>query len=71
MKEVSEVKEALPKTEPRRMTMERTQREYEYTLAQQLSEKLLSAGLISVDEFHNLSALNREKFSPYLAELMG
>lgn len=71
MTEVSEVKDAIPKAEPRRMTPERMQNEYDYTLAQTLTEKLLSAGLISIDEYDKISALNRKKFSPYLAELMG
>lgn len=61
----------IPKTEPRRMTPERMQCEYAYTLAQHMTEKLLEAGLISLEEFNKISALNRKKFSPYLVELMG
>ena len=71
MTEVSEVKDAIPKAEPRRMTPERMQAEYDYTLAQRMTEKLLQAGLISLEEFNKISALNRKRFPPYLAELMG
>ena len=71
MTEVSDAREAIPKAEPRRMTPERMQTEYSYILAQQLTAKLLSEGLISADEFDKISALNSKKFPPYLAELIG
>ena len=39
-------------------------------MAQIASEALLSAGLISMVEFNKLTQLNRDTFSPMLAEIM-
>jgi hypothetical protein len=39
-------------------------------MAQKLLEKMLGTGLISVDEFNKLTAINRETFSPLFAEIM-
>lgn len=56
--------------EPRQMTDEVMQRDLSYRFAQKFAKDLLDKGLISQGEFDKLSALNREKFSPYLAELL-
>ena len=61
-----------------KMTNSQMQKEADYYMAQKLLKQLLSAGLISLDEFdkitadelHKISALNREKFSPRLAKIM-
>lgn len=51
-------------------TEKEMQQEYGYMLAQQMTKKLLEKGLISVDEFHKITAKNRKTFSPKLAAIM-
>ena len=46
------------------------QNEYNYILAQQITKRLLEAGLITKDEFNKITAKNRESFSPVLAGIM-
>lgn len=52
------------------ITQEQLQREYDYVLAQQLLESMLKKELISVDEFNKITTLNRQTFSPALAQIM-
>ena len=59
-----------PHMTARKMTPERMQQEVDYRWAQNFTEGLLKKNLITEEEFDKLSALNRESFSPYLAELM-
>lgn len=54
----------------RAMTMEAMQKDFEYEMAQKMTKNLLDEGLISIDEYDRISALNREKFSPFYADLM-
>lgn len=51
-------------------TQEELQREYDYILAQKILKSILEKGLISGDEFNKITELNRQTFSPYLAEIM-
>lgn len=51
-------------------TEEEMQREYDYLLAQQMTETLLENGLISQEEFNKITVKNREIFSPKLAAIM-
>ena len=46
------------------------QNEYNYALAQQITKRLLEAGLITKDEFNKITAKNRESFSPLLGRIM-
>lgn len=46
------------------------QREYDYFRAQQILECMLKRCLITVDEFNKITALNRQYFSPALAQIM-
>lgn len=55
---------------PRRMTLDAMQKDFEYEMAQKLTKSLLDQGLISFDEYDRISALNREKFSPFYGDLM-
>ena len=55
---------------PRRMTLDSMQKDFEYEMAQKLTKSLLDQGLISIDEYDRISALNRVKFSPFYADLM-
>nr|WP_312059947.1 SHOCT domain-containing protein [Anaerotignum sp.] len=54
----------------KKMSQEQLQREYDYILAQKLLKSMLENGLITEDEFHKITLLNRKTFSPSLAELM-
>lgn len=55
---------------PREMTDELMQRDLSYRFAQKFAKDLFEKGLLSQGEFNKLSALNREKFSPYLSEIL-
>lgn len=46
------------------------QQDYDYFMAQETANMLLSAGLISLSEFNKLTLLNRQTFSPILVEIM-
>lgn len=51
-------------------SLEQMQNEYNYVLAQQITKRLLEAGLITKDEFNKITAKNRESFSPLLGRIM-
>lgn len=61
----------IPNAELRETTQEEVQCEFDYYRAQQVLETMFMFGMISVDEFHKISAVNRKTFSPFLAEIMG
>jgi hypothetical protein len=52
------------------ISQEKMQREADYIRAQRLLESLFEKQLISLSEFNKITALNRESFSPMLAEIM-
>lgn len=56
---------------PKTYTQEELQKEYEYTLAQNITKKMFNKGLISIDEFNKITELNRKSFSPLLGQIMG
>ena len=69
--QIIEVKDGSPikgETEP--MTEEQLQREYDFYIAESIIKMLHKEGRITEDELHKISALNRQKFSPKLAEIM-
>ena len=47
-----------------------SQNEYNYVLAQQITKRLLTKGLITEAEFNKITAKNRESFSPLLGRIM-
>lgn len=51
-------------------TQERITGDLDYRRAQEIAQKMLDGGLISVAEFNKLTAINRETFSPLFAEIM-
>lgn len=53
----------------RAMTQEAMQKDFEYELAQKITKSMYEKGLISVDELHRISALNREKFCAFYGDL--
>ena len=52
------------------ITDEQLFNDYAYIMVQKQAEMLRDNRLLSVDEFNNLSALNREKFCPFMSEVM-
>lgn len=46
------------------------QREYDYLLAEQMTEGLLTKGLITKDEYERIMAKNRRSFSPFLSKII-
>ncbi len=68
---IFEVKDGCPlKGKTEQMTEEELQREYDFHIAESIIANLYKEGKITVDELHKISALNRQKFSPRLAEIM-
>ena len=53
-----------------RPTNEEMQNEYNYSLTEQMTRKLLDRGLISVDEFDKIMAKNRRSFSPFISKIL-
>ena len=56
--------------EKKPISQEQLQHEVDYARAQQVLESMLHCGLISLSEFNKITALNRESFSPALAQIM-
>jgi len=56
--------------EAMKMTNSQMQKEADYYMAQKILKQLLTAELISLDEFDKITELNRKKFSPVLAKIM-
>ena len=52
------------------LTPEQHQNEVDYVLAQQILESMLEKGFISLSEFNEITRLNRQSFTPLLAEIM-
>lgn len=55
---------------PRVMTKDAMQKDFEYEMAQKLTIRLYEENLISVDELHRISALNREKFYAFYDDIL-
>jgi hypothetical protein len=56
--------------ESKGVSQEQLQREFDYIQAEKLLKRMLEKGLISEAEFNKITALNRQTFSPILAEIM-
>ena len=54
----------------KRVSQEQLQREFDYIQAEKLLRKMIQKGLITEAEFNKIDALNRQTFSPFLAEIM-
>lgn len=57
-------------TKPEPITQEQMQADFDYYIAQRMLEKMREKGLITDGEFNKITAVNRKKFSPYLAAIM-
>lgn len=60
----------IPNAVAHKITKEELQQEYDFYRAQQMLETMFMFGMISVDEFHKITAQNRKTFSLFLAEIM-
>ena len=60
----------IPNAVAHDITQEELQREYDFYTAQKMLEIMFMFGMISVDEFHKISAVNRKTFSPFLSEII-
>ena len=54
----------------RKMTKEAMHKDFEYEIAQKLTQSLLEQGLISTEEYNKIKVLNIENFSPFYKDLM-
>ena len=62
-------KDTILATPARKITIGGMQKDYEFRCAQKMIWALFDAGLLSKDEFEQLSSLNKKTFTPFLAEL--
>ena len=53
-----------------KMTEEQMRRDYYYYRVQKIIKLMLDEGLITDDEFNRIMKLNRQSFSPNLADIM-
>ncbi|XBG72109.1 SHOCT domain-containing protein [Enterococcus cecorum] len=61
----------IPNAVAHEITQEELRREYDFYMAQKMLETMFMFSMISVDEFHKISAVNRKTFSLFLSEIMG
>lgn len=54
----------------RPISQEQLQHELDYIRAQRILKAMLEKGLISSSEFNKITALNRQSFTPALAQIM-
>lgn len=54
----------------RSISQEQLQREFDYIQSEKILNKMLEKGLITEAEFSKITKLNRQTFSPFLAEIM-
>lgn len=52
------------------ITNEELQMEFDYFRAEKLLKAMLEKGIINAVEFNKITNLNRQTFSPFLAEIM-
>lgn len=62
--------ESLPVVNSINITDEQLKWDYFYHTAQKILKSMFEKNLVSADEFNKITMKNREKFSPYLAEIM-
>lgn len=56
--------------EKKLIPQDQLQREFDYMRAQMILENLIQIGLISELEFNKITKLNRQSFTPALAQIM-
>lgn len=55
---------------PKPISQDEIDRDVNYYMAQKTAYVMLELGLISLSEFNKLTQINRDTFSPFLAEIM-
>ena len=68
--QVTQLPDGILKAEAPEPTDEEMQHEYDYILAEQMTEKLLDAGLVTQEEFNRIMAKNRRSFSPFISKII-
>ncbi len=68
--QVTQMAGGVPGKGASKPTNQEMQNEYNYVLAEQLTQKLLAAGLITRDEFEKIQAKNRQTFSPFISKII-
>ena len=68
--QVTQMAGGVPGKGASKPTNQEMQNEYNFVLAEQLTQKLLAAGLITRDEFDKLGAKNRQTFSPFISKII-
>ena len=61
--------QTLPNSVVKPVTEDSMEREFDYYVAQKLSQDMLEKGLISVDEFNKIMEKNRRTFSPLFSRI--
>ncbi len=67
---ITEEQNPLRFSDRKPISHEQLQREFDYHRAEKLLRKMLEKELLSQEEFSKIMRLNRESFSPVLAQLM-
>jgi hypothetical protein len=70
VKQITELPTSSFAAKRKPVTEERLQCEYDYYRSLKLLQKMLSAGLITQEEFVKIDHRNRQSFSPFVVELM-
>ncbi len=68
--QVTQMAGGVPGKGASKPTNQEMQNEYNFFLAEQLTQKLLAVGLITRDEFEKLGAKNRQTFSPFISKII-
>ncbi len=69
MQVFNDLKLVVPE-EPRKVTKENMQKDFDYEMAQILTKLLLNNGLINEGEFIEIDRLNKKNFTPLYADIM-
>jgi hypothetical protein len=67
---ITEEQSPLTISDRKPISSEQLQREFDYHRAEKMLRKMLEKELISQEEFNKMMRLNRESFSPMLAQIM-
>jgi hypothetical protein len=70
VKQITELPTTHVDAKRRPVIEEKLQSEYDYYRTLKLLQKMLSAGLITQEEFEKIDHRNRQSFSPFGVELM-
>lgn len=69
MKNIKNINEPH-ETKPREISINSMKADYNFSVAEAINKKLLSEGLITLDESLRLSKLNKKTFNPLYVEIL-